>query len=128
VRLLRAALLRVLTNDDSAVEDAGGVACEHPAEHFVARAAWHRVVHQRVNVDVLIGAARVKPVERASAALGLEAREHVFAHPAVAEHEEVRAKLRVGANRGVQLSDVERARCVRTVNSVVIDSCAGLEK
>ena len=74
VRLLRVRLLRVLTDDDLAVEDRAGLAGQDALVELVARAVRHRVVDRRVRVDERVAAGHIQAVERAFRALARQRR------------------------------------------------------
>ena len=64
VGLLRVGLLRVLTDDDLAVEDRAGLAAENPFVDFVARAVRAGVVDLGMVVDQALAVREIEAVER----------------------------------------------------------------
>ena len=113
VGLLGVGLLRVLADDDAAVEDALALAVEDALVELVARAVRHRVIDRGVVVHQAIAVDQVDAVHRAVGALALEADADVVAHQAAARGERVRREHAARRHVRLEVGDVERPSAIR---------------
>ena len=93
VGLLRVGLLRVLPDDDLAVEDGARAAGQDALVELVARAMRLRVVDRRVRVDERIAVGDIQPVQRALGALAVEHGDDVVARDPAAERDRMREEI-----------------------------------
>ena len=108
VGLLGVGLLRVLTNDDLAVEHRARLAAENALVDLVARAVRLRVIDGGVIVDQAIAIGQIQAVQRALGALAVENRRDVVADDLAAERERVRREVGAAAGVHVHARDMER--------------------
>ena len=121
VRLLGVGLLRVLPDDDLAVEHRARRAAQDALVDLVAAAVRLRVVDRRVVVDQPVAVGEIEAVERAVAAFTVEEGGRVVADELAAERERVRREARAARGVHVQAGDVERLERL-LLDLVVIDA------
>ena len=109
VGLLRVGLLRVVPDDDPAVEHRLRLAGEDALVELVAGAVRHRVIDRGVVVDQLLAVGEIHAVHRAVGAFALQRNADVVTLDPRAGRERVRFEHALGRDVGLDVGEVERA-------------------
>ena len=108
IRHLRVGLLRILGNEDTAVEDRSPASGQDTFEAFDAGTAGHGMIDIEVVVDQLLIAAQVEPLEVAVCALAEEPGADVGPRPSSAKTEIETLVAAAGGLLQIDAGEMER--------------------